>query len=83
MIPGKLSRIRDSCLWRVLLLAVAAMLASAPFFTGCDSLNQDLRYAKERKEMELAKGYPDQDVAIPPIDLNAPSETETATFALG
>ena len=83
VIPAKLSTMRDSYLCRVLLLAVAATLVSVPFLTGCDSLNQDRRPAKERKNMELAKGYWSQDVAIPPIDLKAPKKTETATFALG
>jgi hypothetical protein len=50
---------------------------------GCDSSNQDWRSWKERKNMELAKSDSSHLTAIPPIDVEAPGNTETATFALG
>lgn len=69
--------------WTVLLLVVVTILGGGPILHGCDSSNQDWRPAKEGNDMELAKGYSSLDVVIPPIDLKAPSNTETATFALG
>jgi len=38
---------------------------------------------KERKTMTLTKTNPVPNATIPPIDASAPTETETATFALG
>jgi hypothetical protein len=69
--------------WTVVLLAVVTVLGGGPILHGCDSLNQDSRPAKERNDMELAKGYSSHDVAYPPLDLKVPPKTETATFALG
>ena len=69
--------------WTVVLLVVVTVLGGGPILHGCDSSNQDWRSVKERNDMELAKGYSRLDVAIPPIDLEAPNNTETATFALG
>lgn len=83
VMPNKKYRIGHARPWTVLLLAVVAFLGGSPILHGCDSSNQDWRSAKERNNMELAKGYSSLDVAIPPIDLKTPSNTETATFALG
>jgi len=38
---------------------------------------------KEVETMDLPETYVVPDVSIPPIDASAPTETETATFALG
>ena len=67
----------------VVFLLLVTVLGGGPILHGCDSLNQDSRPAKERNDMELAKGYSGHDVAFPPLDLKAPPKTETATFALG
>ena len=83
MAPNKKFKIGHIRHWAVVLLVVVTVLGSGPIFSGCDSSHQDLRPGKERNDMELAKGYSRLDVAIPPIDLKAPSNTETATFALG
>ena len=69
--------------WTVLFLVVVTVLGGGPILYGCDSSNQDRRPAKERNNMELAKGHSSHMVAIPPIDLKAPTKAETATFALG
>jgi hypothetical protein len=69
--------------WAVLLLVVVSVLAGSAFLQSCDSSNQSWQPAKERNDMELAKGYSSLDVAIPPIDLGSPGNTKTATFALG
>jgi len=76
----KIGRVRP---WTVLFLVVVTVLGGGPILNGCDSSNQDWRPAKERNNMELAKGYSSHNVAIPPLDLEAPGNTETATFALG
>ena len=81
--PNKKFKIGHIRPWAVVFLVVVTVLGSGPIFSGCDSSNQDWRPVKERNDMELAKGYSSLDVAIPPIDLEAPSKTETATFALG
>ena len=69
--------------WVVVLQVVVVVLGGGLILLGCDSSNQMWQSAKERNDMELAKGYSSRDLAIPPIDLEAPSNTETATFALG
>lgn len=69
--------------WTVLFLVVVTVLGGSLILQGCDSSNQSWRPAKERKDMELAKGSSSLDVAIPPIDLGSPPNTKTATFALG
>jgi hypothetical protein len=69
--------------WTVLLLVVVMVLGGGLLFHGCDSSNQDWRSWKERKNMELAKRDSSHLTAIPPIDVEAPGNTETATFALG
>jgi hypothetical protein len=38
---------------------------------------------KERKTMALTKASSVRKAAIPPIDVSVPTQTETATFALG
>lgn len=83
MAPNKKYKIGHVRPWTVLLLVVVTVLGGGLFLHGCDSSNQDWRSVKERNDMELAKGYSSLDVAIPPIDLKAPRNTETATFALG
>jgi len=81
--PNKKYKIGHIRPWTVVLLLGVTILGGGPILQGCDSLNQDLRPAKERNDMELAQGYPRHDVAFPPLDLKAPRKTETATFALG
>ena len=83
MAPTKKYKIGHVRSGTLLLLVVITVLGGGPILHGCDSSNQDWRPVKERNDMELAKGYSSLDVAIPPIDLKAPSNTETATFALG
>ena len=81
--PTKKYKIGHVRRWKLLILVVITVLGGGPILNGCDSSNQTWRSAKERSDMELAKGYSRLDVAIPPIDLEAPHNTETATFALG
>jgi len=81
--PNKKYKIGHVRPWTVLLLVVIMVLGGGPILHGCDSSNQDWRPAKERNNMELAKDYSSHNVAIPPIDIEAPGNTETATFALG
>jgi hypothetical protein len=81
--PNKKDKIGHFRLRTVLLLVVVTVLGGGPILNGCDSSKPDRRFPKKRNDMELAKGYSGHDVAIPPIDLKAPSKTETATFALG
>jgi hypothetical protein len=81
--PNKKYKIGHVRPWTVLLLVVITVLGGGPILYGCDSSNQDWRPAKEWNNMELAKDYSSHNVAIPPIDLKAPGNTETATFALG
>jgi hypothetical protein len=81
--PNKKFTIGHGRPWTVVLLVVMAVLGGGPILYGCDSSNQTWRPAKERNDMELAKGYSGLDAAIPPIDLESPNNTETATFALG
>ena len=81
--PKKKYKIGHFFLWTVLLLVVVMFLGGGSILYGCDSSNLDRQPAQERNNMELAKGYSSHDVAIPIIDLKAPSKTETATFSLG
>ena len=81
--PNKKYKIGHVRPWTVLLLVVVTVLGGGPILYGCDSSNQDWRLWKERKNMELAKRDSSHMVAIPPIDIEAPGNTETATFALG
>lgn len=81
--PNKKYKIGHVRPWTVLLLVVIMVLGGGPILHGCDRSNQEWRPAKERKNMELAKGHSSHTVAIPPIDIEAPITTETATFALG
>ena len=81
--PTKKYKIGHVRSWTLLLLVVITVLGGGPILYGCDSSNQTWRPAKERSDMELAKGYSGRDLTIPPIDLEAPHNTETATFALG
>ena len=83
MVPNKKYKIGQVRPWTVLLLVVVTVLGGGLFLHGCDSSSQGWQPVKERNDMELAKGYSSLDVAIPPIDLKAPSNTATATFALG
>ena len=83
MTPNKKYKIGHIRPWTLVLLVVVAVLGGGLILPGCDSSNQGLPAVKERKDMELAKGHSGKDLAIPPIDLVAPSNTETATFALG
>ena len=81
--PNKKYKIGHVRPWTVVLLVVIMVLGGGPILHGCDSSNQDWRLWKERKNMELAKRDSSHTVAIPPIDIEAPGNTETATFALG
>ena len=67
----------------LIFLVVVTVLGGGPILHGCDSSNQDWRPWKERSNMELARSQSSQMVAIPAIDIEAPGNTETATFALG
>jgi len=69
--------------WTVLFLVVVTVLAGGLIVHGCDSSNQNWQPWKERKNMELAKRDSSHMAAIPPIDIEATGNTETATFALG
>ena len=69
---------------RILLSVIPALLGILLFASACDRVGTDLRPEQERKDMEPAKtNGPIQTLAIPPIDANAPANTDTATFALG
>ena len=69
--------------WTLVLLVVVTVLGGGLILHGCESSNQDGQPWKERNNMELARGQSSHMVAIPPIDVEAPGNTETATFALG
>ena len=81
--PNKKYKIGHVRPWTVLLLVVIMVLGGGLILHGCDSSNQEWRPWKERKNMELAKRDSSHTVAIPPIDIEVPGNTETATFALG
>jgi hypothetical protein len=81
--PNKKYKIGHVRSLTVLLLVVVTVLGGGPILHGCDSSNQEWRPWKERKNMEPAKRDSSHMVAIPPIDIEAPRNTETATFALG
>ena len=69
--------------WTAILLVVVTVLGGGLILHGCDSSHQDWRPGKERKNMELAKRDSSHMAAIPPIDIEASGNMETATFALG
>ena len=81
--PNKKQRRGHVRPWTVLFLVVVTILGGGLLLHSCDSSNQDWRSWKERKNMELAKRDSSHLAAIPPIDIEAPGNTETATFALG
>jgi hypothetical protein len=81
--PNNKYKIRHIRPWAVVLQVVVLVLGGGLILLGCDGSNQDRLPTKERNDMELAKSYSRLDVAIPPIDRETPSNTETATFALG
>jgi hypothetical protein len=81
--PNKKYTIGQGRPWTTVFLLVVTILGGGLILHGCDSSNQDLRPWKERKNMESAKRDSSQMAAIPPIDIEAPGNTETATFALG
>lgn len=64
-----------------------AVLGFLPFVIGCDlssrRATEGIHKTKESRAMELTQTKKDHAPAIPPIDISAPSGTETATFALG
>lgn len=64
-----------------------AVLAFLPFVIGCDLSSrrapEDIHKTKESGAMEMTQTKKDHACTIPPIDISAPSRTETATFALG
>ena len=70
-------------LWAAIILVLVTALGGGLILHGCDSSTQDWRLWKERKNMELARGQSSHLVAIPPMDIEALDNTETATFALG
>ena len=69
--------------WTALLLVVVTVLGGGLILHGYDSSHQDWRPWKERNNMELAKRDSSHMAVTPPIDIEAPGNTETATFALG
>ncbi len=81
--PNKKYRIGHLRPRTIVLLVIITVLGGGPILYGCDSSNQDWQPWKERKNMELAKRDSSHMAAIPPIDSEAPGNTETATFALG
>ena len=81
--PNKKFKIGPVHPWTVLFLVVVTILGCGLILHGCDSSNQDWRPVKEGNDMELAKRDSSHMAAIPPIDVEAPGNTETATFALG
>jgi hypothetical protein len=81
--PNRKHKIGQVRPWTVVFLVVVTVLGGGPIIHGCDSSNRDWRPWKERKNMEPAKRDSSHMVAIPPIDMKAPGNTETATFALG
>ena len=81
--PNKKYKIGHIRPWTVVFVAMVAVMGGGLILHGCDSSNQTWQSVKERNDMELAKGYSSRDLAIPPIDLETPSDTKTATFALG
>ncbi len=70
---------------RTFLKVVAfASLGIAPFLNTCGFVNSgDTNRSPVRKSDNPAKNGPLPKADRPPIDLAAPSKTETATFALG
>lgn len=81
--PKKKCKIGHVRPWTVLFLIVVMVLGGGPILHGCDRSNQDWEPWKERKNMEPAKSDSSHMAAIPPIDIESPGNTETATFALG
>ena len=76
----KIGRVRP---WTLVLLVVVTVIGGGPIIFGCDSSDQNWRPWEERNNMELARGHSSHRVTIPPIDIEAPENTEMATFALG
>jgi hypothetical protein len=73
---------------RILLGGIGlAVLGLLPFVIGCDLFSpratEDSHKIKESRTMEMTQTRKDHATAIPPMDISAPSRTETATFALG
>ena len=66
VVPNKKYKIGHIRPWTVVLLVMVLVLSGGLILPGCDSSNQGLRPAKERNDMELAKGHSSLDVAIPP-----------------
>jgi len=67
-----------SNLVKVILIGMIVIL-----FVGLGSAALFLNSIKETNRMDVTHSSIDAKVAIPPIDLSAPTKTETATFALG
>ena len=57
------------------------------FFSACEAVSSDVtkdfEKIKETKSMEVTQTNVVHTPTIPPIDVSAPTRTETATFALG
>lgn len=64
-----------------------AVLGFLPFVIGCDlssrRATEDIHKTEESGAMEMTQTKKDRAATIPPVDISAPSRTETATFALG
>jgi hypothetical protein len=60
-----------------------ASLTSVPLLSACTRVDGESKAMELEREKELAQAGPISGSKIPPVDTTAPSETKTATFALG
>jgi hypothetical protein len=67
--------------WFSLTGMIAFFLAWGLFLQAFDNENREI--TKEGKNVEIKKTDSKPIAAVPPIDMSAPSKTETATFSLG
>jgi hypothetical protein len=61
------------------IVMILVLLGFIPFIQACDIVEA----TKERGKMAMTETNSERYTAKPPIDASAPSNTETATFALG
>ena len=61
------------------ILRASVLLGFVIYLQACDAL----KTAKETKNMPMPKKISVEQPAKPPVDMSAPLNTETATFALG
>lgn len=65
------------------LVKVIVICITIIIFVGLGSAALFFDSNRETNRMDITHSGIDTKVAIPPIDLSAPTKTETATFALG